>query len=193
MEQKKIRTFVAIDLSSDINEGLKSLQNKLINECPGKIAWVKPENIHLTLKFLGEIEEDRWKQIFLSLKEVASRYLPFNVFVKGLGCFPRIESPRVVWAGIACEGDELISIQKDVDKCLNEFDFPEDKRKYHAHLTLGRIKVLKERMRWKKLIESLQDVEVGTLAVEKIVLVKSTLKPAGAVYTVLGEAFLGRS
>lgn len=193
MEQKKIRTFVAIDLSSEVTEGLKALQNKLINECAGKIAWVKPENIHLTLKFLGEIEEDRWQQIFLSLKEVTSRYSPFNVFVKGLGCFPSIENPRVVWAGIACEGDELFSLQKDVDMCLNKFGFPEDKRKYHAHLTLGRIKVLKERMRWKEIVKSFQDVEVGTLNIEKIVLFKSTLKPAGAVYTVLGEAFLRRS
>lgn len=192
MEQKKIRTFVAIDLSSEVTEGLKTLQNKLINECPGKIAWVKPENIHLTLKFLGEIEEGRWEQIFLSLKDVASRYSPFNVFVKGLGCFPRIENPRVVWAGITCEGDKLFSLQKDVDKCLNEFGFPEDKREYHAHLTLGRIKVLKERMRWKEIVRSFRDVEVGTLNVEKTVLFKSTLKPAGAVYTVLGEAFLRR-
>ncbi|MEE8423121.1 MAG: RNA 2',3'-cyclic phosphodiesterase [Thermodesulfobacteriota bacterium] len=192
MEQKKIRIFVAIDLLSDITEGLKTLQNKLINECPGKIAWVKPENIHLTLKFLGEIEEGRREQIFLSLKEVTSKYSPFDVLIKGLGCFPRIENPRVVWVGIACEGDELFSLQKDVDTCLNKLGFPEDKRKYHAHLTLGRIKVLKERMRWKEIVGSFQDVEVGTLNVEKIVLFKSTLRPAGAVYTVLGEAFLRR-
>lgn len=192
MEQKKIRTFVAIDLSSDITEGLKTLQNKLINECPGKIAWVKPENIHLTLKFLGEIEEGRREQIFLSLKEVTSKYSPFDVVIKGLGCFPRIENPRVIWVGMTCEGDELFSLQKDVETCLNKLGFPEDKRKYHAHLTLGRVKVLKERMRWKEIVGSFRDVEVGTLNVEKTVLFKSTLKPAGAVYTVLGEAFLRR-
>ena len=192
MEQKKIRTFVAIDLSSDIAEGLRTLQGRLINECPGKIAWVKPENIHLTLKFLGEIEEDRCKQIVLLLKEVAAKHSPFDVLIKGLGCFPGTKKPRVIWAGAGCEGSALYSLQKDVDKCLNRLGLPEDERNYHAHLTLGRIKVLKEKVRWKELVESFQGVEVGRLNVEKIALFKSTLKAAGAVYTVLGEAFLER-
>jgi 2'-5' RNA ligase len=180
-------------LPSETRERLRSLQNKLIKECPGKVAWVKVDNIHLTLKFLGEIGEDSVKQIMATLKDVASRYQPFDLTVTGLDCFPGIENPRVVWAGIACSGEELHTLQKDVDESLVKHSFIKDKRKFNAHLTLGRIKYLKEKMKWKGIVENFRDVEIGTLTVDKIIFFQSTLKPAGAVYSVLGEAFLGRS
>ncbi|MFQ5900077.1 MAG: RNA 2',3'-cyclic phosphodiesterase [Thermodesulfobacteriota bacterium] len=184
----KIRSFIAIDLPAVIVEGLKGIQGKL-KEGNAKVSWVKPENIHLTLKFLGEVEEKSLEDILCVIKEAASSHRAINLSVEGLGCFPSISNPRVVWIGIRSDAESILSLQRDIEKGLEPIGFRREKRIYHPHLTLGRIRSLKDRKCWKEMVDRFKDIRLGSFEADRVIFFKSDLNPKGAVYTKLGEAF----
>lgn len=155
------------------------------------VKWVRPETIHLTLKFLGEIEPDLVEEIHLALGEVAARHEPFGLVARGLGCFPRLEQARVVWVGLEGETWRLMALQREVEGVLVELGFPREERPFRPHLTLGRVRSPGARQALVSRIRSMEQVQVGDLRVEALAQFRSELLPGGARYTRLWQEPLG--
>lgn len=185
-----MRTFIAIKLDQDIKRGLSQLIEELRIRCTeGRgIKWVKPEGMHLTLKFLGEIEEDRLPHIETALKRISEQHTPFSLRVKGTGCFPpKSKVPRVLWVGIE-EGGVLERLQIQIEEEMERIGFPKEHRRFHPHLTLGRVKVASNLGETLNLLEKYQDKTFGEMEVTHLTFYRSVLKPTGAEYSVLSEA-----
>ncbi len=196
-----IRAFVAIELSPELRAAIAQaqaqLKDRLMREirranADVRIQWVRPDSIHLTLKFLGNVAEDTLADIESAMHSVVEGRTPFSLEAGGLGVFPHLRSPRVVWIGLSGAVEQLTRLAGDLDAALGEVGFAREPRLSQPHLTLGRIK---ERSRevGRALSETgvlSQGGTVGTLAVNSISLMKSDLRPSGAVYTRLFEAAL---
>lgn len=183
-----MRLFIAIELPEWLRERIVRIQDSLRGfRC--SIAWVKEENLHITLKFLGDVEEERLESISKTIRRVALSSSPFKLKVKRVGCFPTLRGPRVVWVGVE-DSDSLISLKEGIEMALEEIGFEREKRPFHPHITFGRIKKIPEEG-WIKKLLSFGGVEMGTFEVCSISLFRSLLKPRGAVYTKLVEATLG--
>lgn len=184
-----MRLFVAVNLPSDLRERLAAVQDRL-RRALADVSWVRAENIHATLKFLGETEEKRLDRIHPALAEVARGSAPFTVSVSGLGSFGgRI--PRVVWVGLEKGAEPLSHLAKQVETALARVGFPKEKRGFTAHLTLGRVRSPKNA---EALLAALAEGEAGpfgNVEVTQFELMRSELRPTGSVYTVLQRFALG--
>ena len=188
-----IRTFVAIELDASMRQALAQAQAKLRSQLHKtlspdvRIQWVKPESVHLTLKFLGDIPEDRVPDVQTALTRVASGHSRFAVHAEGLGVFPDIHAPRVLWVGLTAHVDALKRLAADVEAALSAIDFPPESKPFHPHLTLARIKA-QVRIVGRALSDGgllTQETALGELTVAVVSLMKSELQPAGSVYTSL--------
>lgn len=186
-----MRSFVAVEVPGSIRKGLATLQARLRGS-GADVKWVRPESVHLTLKFLGEIEGGAVADIREALREVIHRHEPFSVRVGGVGCFPRLNQPRVVWVGLSGDDGRLISLQREVESAMEALGFQREERGFRPHLTLGRVRSPKARERLVGLVQALQEADVGEFQVRSVVLFQSELHPSGARYTPLWEAVLGR-
>lgn len=175
----QVRAFLAIDLDDD----LKPKINRVIKEfkqTDARIKYVELMNLHLTLKFFGEIDTDGLELLEEKIANVLSEFEPFNIRIGGCGAFPNDNHIKVIWVGI--EDDE--TIRKLHDKLDVEFvklGLDKDK-KFSTHLTIGRMKSAKNKDKVKSVIEEFGDVEIGEMKVERIALKKSTLTPSGPIY-----------
>ncbi len=186
-----MRSFLAVEVPTSIRQGLATLQARL-RESGADVKWVRPESVHLTLKFLGEIEVGAVADIREALDEVIQRHEPFLVRVRGVGCFPRMNQPRVVWVGLSGDGGRLISLQREVESAMEPLGLSREERGFRPHLTLGRVRSPKGRERLAWLVQALQEEEVGEFQVRSVVQFQSELHPSGARYTPLWEAVLGQ-
>ncbi len=180
----KIRSFIAIEIPAPIIDKIKTVQTEL-KSLDADVRWVKPESIHLTLKFLGDVEEGRVERISQVLARKTENENIMPVELKGLGVFPHFRNPRVVWAGIRDEERRLVSFQKIMEKGLKSVGFKPEKRSFSPHLTLGRFKSFKKREELIEKLEKLEDYSFGFFAIDKIFLFKSELRKEGAVHTKL--------
>lgn len=175
----QVRAFLAIDLDDD----LKPKINKIIKEfkqIDTKIKYVELLNLHLTLKFFGEIDTDGLEVLEEKIANVVSEFKPFDIKVKGCGAFPNNNRIKVIWVGI--DDDETIrELHDKLDKEFVKLGFDKDK-KFSTHLTIGRMKSGKNKDKVKSTIEEFSDVEIGEMKVDKITLKKSTLTPSGPIY-----------
>ncbi len=175
----EIRAFLAIDLDDD----LKPKINRIIKEfkqIDTKIKYVELANLHLTLKFFGDIDTNGLKLLEKAISKVVSEFEPFNIKIKGCGAFPNNNHIKVIWVGI--ENDEIIKDLHDrLDKEFVSLGIDKDK-KFSTHLTIGRMKSAKNKNKVKSIIEEFEDVEIGEMEVTQISLKKSTLTPAGPIY-----------
>lgn len=175
----EIRAFLAIDLDED----LKPKINKIIKsfkEIDANIKYVDLANLHFTLKFFGDIDVEGIDLLFQRISNVVSEFEPFNIKIKGCGAFPNNNHIKVIWVGL--EGDEILkSLHDKLDVEFKKLGFEADK-KFSSHLTIGRMKSAKNKNKVKSQIESFNEVEIGEMSVDKIVLKKSTLKPSGPIY-----------
>ena len=185
-----IRTFVAVELDASLRQALAQAQAKLRSQLHKtlnpdvRIQWVKPESIHLTLKFLGDIPEDRVPDVQASLARVADGHSRFTVRIEGWGVFPDVRAPRVVWVGMATHVDALKRLAADIESALGAIGFAPEPRPFHPHLTLARVK---ERSREVGRAVSAgglptQEVKLGELTIAAVSLMKSELQPSGPVY-----------
>ncbi len=181
-----MRTFVAIDLDPEIKKKITLFIEKLDRFHPN-IKWIKSQGMHLTLKFIGEIPENKAADIQVTLNDIASWHAGFPLKVVGTGIFPEgSRLPRVLWVGIE-NRSELIAVQKDLESKLEKLSIPREKRMFHPHLTLGRVKSAQNIA---PVLEELSDhtnTRFGSMEVKKITFFKSVLKPSGAEYSVLSE------
>jgi len=191
-----IRSFIAVDPSAEVAARLAAFVDRLSKETKG-FKWVEAEGIHLTLRFLGEVDEDVLKSVVERLKIASLEGGPLSLRVHGIGFFPSAQRPRVVWAGLEGDVDRLISIQDKVEKALEGLEIhQEEKRGFKPHLTLARVKDPRMATGVARILQSIlelpNDADFGEFYVKSLVLYKSDLTPMGARYTKLGEFHLGR-
>ena len=185
-----IRSFLAIEVPETILKKIGQVQEDL-KSSHADVRWVSPEKIHLTLKFFGNIDEARIEPIVKSIQSPTQATVPFPLRVKGLGAFPHLKNPRVIWTGLIDEEEALVSFQKRVETELEKIEFEPEGRPFQAHLTLGRAKSNRGRDELVARMERYREEEFGDFRVERVTLFKSDLKPTGPIYTRLREINLG--
>ncbi len=182
-----MRCFVAIEIPEDI----KSQVSRVVTEMAltsAECRWVKPENLHLTVKFLGEIEEDVLEDIGRALDECARGMGPFTLDIAGIGAFPSPSRPRVIWCGLSRGSEPLRDLFKVVDSAMERLGFEREKG-FSPHLTIGRLKApagpgLKEA------IHAREGLSLGSMEVTRLLLMKSLLTKEGPIYSRLMKVSL---
>jgi len=185
-----IRSFLAIELPETILRQIGEVEEDL-KSSHADVRWVSPEKIHLTLKFLGNIDESRIEAVFKSIAGLTLTTPPFPLRVKGIGAFPNVKNPRVIWIGLLDEKEVLVSFQKRLETELEKIGFEPENRPFQAHLTLGRVKSSQGREELVRRMEKYGEKGFGDLQVKSVILFRSDLKPSGPVYTSLREMKLG--
>src|SRR3989338_2873786 len=191
-EHELIRAFIAIELPARIAQGLEKIQDGLKDET-NKVAWVKPENIHLTIKFLGDIETNKIDSITKVLEDAAGNLSNFKISIKGIGAFPTIENPRVLLVGIEEDDTNVSQLYNNFEHGLTALGFEREQRTFKPHLTLGRIKFLKDKKLLKQRFEKIADINLGQFTAAGLYLFESKLTPEGAVHTKLKEVKFKRT
>ena len=175
----QLRAFLAID----VDEDLKAKMYKIIKQfkkIDANIKYVDLENLHLTLKFFGDIDTEGIDLLSSKIESVVSNFDNFTVKIKGCGAFPNTKRIKVIWLGI--DEDEIVKkLHDELDKEFVKLGFDKD-NKFSSHLTIGRMRNAKGKDKVKSTIEEFSEVEIGEMTVDKIVLKKSTLTPHGPIY-----------
>jgi len=191
----EIRCFVAVDLGAPVKTQLAEVQRQLsAGMPPGSVRWVRPESVHLTLKFLGNVPAGRIQEIASALRRASQPAVPFSFRVAGAGCFPNLSRPRVVWIGVDDAGGALRSLQNAMEKALAPLGFPPEGRPFQPHLTLGRTQRRASTEDARAIGESVRALALGTLGdvdVREVIFMRSDLSPEGARYTPLDRIPLG--
>jgi len=186
-----MRTFIAIELPQGIKDSLSRLQEEL-KATEADVKWVAPENIHLTLKFLGEIDDKKLEKITKIIDDAAKEKNKFQIRISSLGTFPKIDFPRVIWVGVDIGDKETKAIAEELEEKIAKIGIPKENRPFSSHITIGRTKSSLNR---EKLVQNLKNkAELGANKLEfyvtKITLFQSTLTPHGPIYKVLKETNL---
>ncbi len=184
--EKKIRTFLAIDLPAEIKNELDKIQKRLKPKVEG-VRWTRPEGIHLTLKFFGYVVGDDHSSISAAVKTSIKGVKPFTLDLGTIGAFPGPTRPRVIWIGIGGQIKELIDLQKNLDRNFEQIGFPPEDRAFKPHLTLGRLKIPGSAVGFPKVLEEGKNYQAGSFRCQGLSLFRSDLRPAGAIYTRLEE------
>ena len=188
------RCFIAVELEAAVREGLRRLQQQLqgkLDVSRSALKWVRPENIHLTLKFLGEVDDGQLPSICEAATRAASEFEPFAIEVGDCGCFPPQGSARVLWVGI-CQGAEALErLQRGLDEQLDVVGFAPEGRKFTPHLTLARINLAQAGYAVREIVEGMAAPRLGEQEVAEIKVFQSELSKSGPTYTVLHHAVLG--
>ncbi|MBI2060314.1 MAG: RNA 2',3'-cyclic phosphodiesterase [Nitrospirae bacterium] len=187
-----MRCFIAIEIDAAVRERLAAAQDDLRPHVSG-VSWTKPDNIHLTLKFLGEIEDKRANRAMRVLTELALRLTGGNVESKGVGCFPNLKNPRVIWAGLADEAGLLHSTAQAIEGELSKIGFPRERRPFRAHLTLGRVRESFRAPDFPNQLARNGNRPFGPTVVRELTFFQSRLDPKGSIYTPLGRFPLQRN
>ncbi|MGA9191944.1 MAG: RNA 2',3'-cyclic phosphodiesterase [Anaerolineales bacterium] len=190
-----MRAFLASRLPDALRAKL-ALQIDMLTEFvpPETVRWVRPENIHLTLKFLGEISSDEAQLVVDSAGPIAAGCRPFDLSASGLGVFPNPKRPRVIWVGVSGAEEGVTALNRELESALAGVGFDREGRGFHPHLTLGRTRRGLRRLDLKALAEALARASVGDLGqwrVETLALMRSELRPEGPRYSVVASLPLG--
>ena len=178
-----IRTFIAVKISPTTIARITAAIGDLKPKLPA-VRWVAPENFHLTLKFLGEIETGQVDAIGNALEPAITPFPRCTINAKGLGVFPGLRQPKVLWVGFI--GDELTSLAARVDAAVSPLGFPVEPRYFTPHLTIGRWRQVEQRVaNLKEELARWRDHDFGATLVDQVILFQSVLKPTGAVYSKL--------
>jgi len=182
-----MRSFIAIPIDQDAHNELQQLQDRL-HKSDADVKWMNPEKIHLTLKFLGNIDAQQIEAIKSSLSKTTPLNKPFYIHLSKVGAFPKISYPRVVWVGIDEGQEECQTLQKSVEGAIEGLGFDKEARTFTAHLTLGRVRTGKNKSQLIDCLEKERDFNSkAKVPVNKIILFQSTLTQKGSIYTPLGE------
>ncbi len=192
---RMMRAFIAVKIPEEIKQNLLEEIDRLraLIHC-GSVRWVRPEGIHLTLKFLGEISNGTLGEVRQTLEREVEKH-PYSLLrVGGFGCFPNRRRPRVLWIGISEDNGALAQVQTSINEELVPLGFEKEGRPFHPHLTLGRVKRNVSKSELTQLQDAVNEFDVGQVGqfeVREIHLIESILKPTGAEYSTLGEYTLG--
>ncbi len=186
-----VRAFIAINLSDEVTDHLARVISDLQKRMPSKvIKWSPPKNIHLTLKFLGDVSVHNLDLLKDALRVDVTGRNVFDISAGGMGVFPKITQPRVIWVGVEAP-DDLASLQRAIENDMRRLGYARERRSFTPHLTLGRVSRNASSQELRQVIQVLQDYKVGFLGVSRVTAVhlyRSDLNPGGAVYTSLFAA-----
>ncbi len=176
-----IRAFIAVQLANEVRDALGEVTRSLSGRAPhGVVRWVRPEQMHLTLRFLGDTPAAQLPHIAAAMDTAASGVSPFTLRPSGVGCFPNKNRPRVIWVGLSGDVEQLLALKTALDGQLALLGRPPEDKPFRAHLTLGRVKD----DRAVAGIEWAADVPRLEASITAIDLIESQLRPAGPIYTV---------
>lgn len=191
-----VRTFIAVELDEGLEAALALAQERLGERMPPRsVRWVRPEAIHLTLKFLGDTPLERVDEVKAALGQATVEFQPFDIDVGGLGCFPNLRRPRVVWIGLQESTGVLVRLRDSIESVVAPLGFPTERRPFRPHLTLGRVRRHASKSEAREVGEVLSSSafgKIGEIGVSSVSYIKSDLLPSGAVYTTLSNAPLQR-
>lgn len=188
-----IRAFIAIDLPVSIQQKLAEILELVKRSDTRAVRWVPACNIHLTVKFLGDVSPANIEVLTKILRSEVTRHRPFEIRVSGLGAFPSIRRPRVVWVGVEAP-PTLLSLQRAIEAETVRLGYAAEERPFSPHLTLGRVAHNATPEEVHKVADVLASIKVGELGcavVDHVCLFRSDLQPGGAVYTPLFNTQLG--
>ncbi len=178
-----IRTFIALPIPDAVKATLETAVTSLKAKNRG-VRWVKPEGLHITLKFLGDIPEDTVAPLSADLDGAAGESRPLSLSLSGFGAFPGVRRPRVVWVGLGGDIAELVTLSRAIDRVCGKYGIAQEGRPFSGHITLGRLKT-----------PSMVDLDIGQVTgmfmASEVLLYRSVLSPGGAQYTVLHRSSLG--
>jgi 2'-5' RNA ligase len=195
---ERVRAFVAIGLGEELKRELVAIQRRLGEAAIKRqirwlVRWVAPQNIHLTLKFLGEVDAARIPELTTALHGATENIESFTLTVRDLGCFPSAKRPNVIWAGLNGQLPSLVEFARRVEDAFGALGFPREARPFSPHLTLGRIKREArppERAAIGETVEQFAAKELGIIAARAVHLIRSDLKPDGPIYSTLSTVKL---
>lgn len=183
---EKIRSFIAIELPPELKLALSQLQEKLKSASNAPVKWVDPGNIHVTLKFLGDISPEMTGEITSVLKDAVQGTPPFDIEVNGLGVFPNMKRVQILWVGLAGELEKLKQLQKRIEAGLTPLGFQPETRPFTPHLTLARVRDYArpdDRLTLGDLITKINFEQKYKINVNAILLIKSQLTREGPIYS----------
>ena len=187
----KIRAFIAIDINEETRRAIDDFMKKL-RALSLDAKWVKPENIHITMKFLGNISIHDHDKLYKGINMIIKETAVFRLSFEGAGCFPGPNNPRVLWVGVKGELEPLRNLQGAIEDRLNEAGFPREDRGFAPHVTFGRLRSNKNAEGLKEILKNYADARFGEDMVSSLNVYKSTLTPAGPNYNVLKEFKFGK-
>ncbi len=187
VNKDNIRAFIAVEIDSQAAQKIAGLVFAL-KKSEADVKWITEDQTHLTLKFLGNVDQGKIEEITSALSSVSSNFKSFTIRFSNIGAFPNLDKPRVIWLGIDKGADDLKKLSLSIENALEKLGFEKETRGFVPHLTLGRVKTLWRLSKLKKLInETHFDSEI-TVQINKITLFQSELNPKGAIYSKLSTA-----
>ncbi|MFC1624541.1 RNA 2',3'-cyclic phosphodiesterase [Candidatus Omnitrophota bacterium] len=181
-----IRTFIAVEIDPSNKQKISEVIAQL-KRADSDIKWINESQMHLTLKFLGNIEKSSVQKISDIIKPIADSFNAFMIQFSQIGAFPNMRHPRVIWLGIDKGSESLKLLNKEIETGLEKNGFQKEGREYKAHLTLGRVKSLKNIQEAMRLLSEISFEPQSEIKITRLVLFQSTLTPKGAIYTPLAE------
>lgn len=185
-----MRLFLAIELDEFIKNSISKLQHTLKSTGSAKIKYVETENIHLTLKFFGDVDNKKLEEIDEVINKTVKEFRPYILKVVNVGTFPRSNNPRVVWCGVKDKEKVTINLIKSLDNEFSNIGFKKEKS-YQPHITLGRVKSIQERENLSSTLKQQKNKYFGKMSITSIKLKSSTLTPEGPIYKTIREYELG--
>ncbi|MBN1912082.1 MAG: RNA 2',3'-cyclic phosphodiesterase [Pirellulales bacterium] len=189
--KQTVRTFVAIPASADVRAAAGKLIEQL-RSASVDVKWVEPENLHVTVKFLGDVALKETARVCEAVQRAAAEVEPFDLTFGGVGAFPNPARPRTIWLGTTGDETSLLALHASVEKRLQKLGFRREARRFHAHLTLGRVRQFGPGLgQLSELLRQHAQTEAGRQSVCELVVFSSELTPSGPTYAPLGRAPLG--
>jgi 2'-5' RNA ligase len=189
--KQKIRTFVAVEIDPAVREMAAELIAEL-STAGANVKWVDAQNMHITVKFLGEVDTREVHEVCRAVETAVAPLAPFVLEVRGAGAFPNVRRPRTLWLGTRQGSEPFVELAERVDKQLHRLGYPREGRRFHAHLTLGRVRQGEAGLaRLAELLAERADFEAGRSDVSEAVIFSSDLDRGGPTYEPLGHAALG--
>ncbi len=181
----QIRTFIAIDIPSEIKQAIAHVQNELRPIHGANVSFPRMEGIHLTLKFLGDVEREQLDQVTEAVRGASTGINRFELITTGVGGFPNLKDPRVLWWGLK-DSKPLLQLHKQIDSNLAQIGFPIERKRFNAHLTVGRVKYISKDS---ELIDKFEQCDLSPVSwtVNEVNVMSSQLRPSGAVYSVIAS------
>lgn len=190
----RIRTFIAVELAGGVIRRARELVDKL-RVAPVEVNWVRPEQMHLTLKFLGDVPDTQTPDICRVVAQVARQFEPFEIVFRGVGAFPSVEHPKVLWIGVQEGGQELKLLQTALDEALkSRLGYPLESRPFHPHLTVGRVKrpMPGGLERLTRILAEQTQFDADLTVIDEVVTFASFLSRQGPTHEALCRAGLGQ-
>ena len=185
-----LRAFIAVALSP-FNRAAIAKTIRRLETVDGGIKWVDPDQLHLTLHFLGDVQFADVKPVCEVVREAVADFAPFGLHLGGIGAFPDQREPRVIWLGIRLGHERLVSLQQTLDEPLAALGYPSDRTRFRPHVTIGRVKRVGNPEAIRSGLEAMSEVDAGSCAVDEITIFQSDIERRGPIYTPLAEIELG--